>query len=154
MRVKTLQVVWHGKEPVYSLDFHPSGILATGGADKEIKVKPLVEACFAALSPPRKEQKLTRRSYHWRAALQLWQVRCARPVPPFDIISSLWRRAHAALLSAGAPAGGRQPGRHAPVQPERSCKDRELRALLAGRRVSQPSWAASLLTCILMSRTV
>ena len=33
-----LQIVWHGKEPVYSLDFHPDGTLATAGADKEIKV--------------------------------------------------------------------------------------------------------------------
>lgn len=38
MRAKTIQVVWHGKEPVYSLDFHPSGSLITGGADKEVKV--------------------------------------------------------------------------------------------------------------------
>lgn len=38
MRAKTLQVVWHGKEPVFSVDFHPSGILATAGADKDIKV--------------------------------------------------------------------------------------------------------------------
>ncbi len=43
MKAKTLQIVWHGKEPVYSLDFHPSGILATGGADKDIRV------CFCVL---------------------------------------------------------------------------------------------------------
>jgi hypothetical protein len=74
MRVKTLQIVWHGKEPVYTLDFHPSGILATGGADKEIKVKALIEACFEPLLPPRQQQKLTRCYHLWRAALQLWQV--------------------------------------------------------------------------------
>lgn len=55
MRVKTVQIVWHGGEqaanqgrkkqedgiklePVYSLDFHPSGALATAGADKEVKL--------------------------------------------------------------------------------------------------------------------
>lgn len=38
MRVKTLQIVWHEKEPVCSLDFSKSGVLATGGADKTIKV--------------------------------------------------------------------------------------------------------------------
>ncbi len=38
MRAKTLQVVWHSKEPVFSVDFHPDGTLATGGADKDIKV--------------------------------------------------------------------------------------------------------------------
>ncbi len=36
-KLKTLQIVWHGKEPVYSLDFHPNGLLVTSGADKEIK---------------------------------------------------------------------------------------------------------------------
>jgi len=41
MKAKTLQIVWHGKEPVFTLDFHPtnSSLLATGGADKDIKVK-------------------------------------------------------------------------------------------------------------------
>jgi chromatin assembly factor 1 subunit B len=37
-KLKTLQIVWHGKEPVYSLDFHPNGLLVTSGADKEIKI--------------------------------------------------------------------------------------------------------------------
>lgn len=37
-QVKTLQIVWHEKEPVYSVDFHPDGTLATAGADKEIKL--------------------------------------------------------------------------------------------------------------------
>lgn len=36
-KLKTIQIVWHGKEPVYSLDFHPNGLLVTAGADKEIK---------------------------------------------------------------------------------------------------------------------
>ena len=36
-KLKTIQIVWHGKEPVYSLDFHPNGLLFTAGADKEIK---------------------------------------------------------------------------------------------------------------------
>ena len=38
MKAKTLQVVWHSKQPVFSLDFHPSGLLATGGGDKDVKV--------------------------------------------------------------------------------------------------------------------
>ena len=38
MRVKTLQVVWHSQKPIYSVDFHPSGVLATGGGDKDVKV--------------------------------------------------------------------------------------------------------------------
>lgn len=39
MKAKTLQILWHGKDPVLSLDFHPSGLLATGGADKDIRVR-------------------------------------------------------------------------------------------------------------------
>ncbi|GAQ82373.1 Putative chromatin assembly complex 1 subunit B/CAC2 [Klebsormidium nitens] len=38
MKAKTLQILWHGKDPVLSLDFHPSGLLATGGADKDIRL--------------------------------------------------------------------------------------------------------------------
>lgn len=38
MKVKVQQIVWHNKEPVFSADFHPSGVLATAGADSEIKV--------------------------------------------------------------------------------------------------------------------
>lgn len=38
MKAKTLQIIWHGKDPVLSLDFHCSGILATAGSDKEIKL--------------------------------------------------------------------------------------------------------------------
>lgn len=30
--------MWHSREPVYSLDWHPNGTLVTGGADKELKV--------------------------------------------------------------------------------------------------------------------
>lgn len=37
-KLKTIQIVWHGKEPVYSLDFHANGLLFTAGADKEIKI--------------------------------------------------------------------------------------------------------------------
>ena len=39
MRVKTLQIIWNGKEPVFSVDFHSSGLLASAGSDKEIKVR-------------------------------------------------------------------------------------------------------------------
>ena len=39
MRAKTAQIVWHGKDPVFTLDFHPGGLLATGGADKDVKVR-------------------------------------------------------------------------------------------------------------------
>jgi WD40 repeat protein len=38
MKAKTLQIIWHSKDPVFSIDFHPDGYLATGGGDKDIKV--------------------------------------------------------------------------------------------------------------------
>lgn len=41
MRGGTVQIHWHDTKPVLTLDFHPlSGILATGGADYDIKVLP------------------------------------------------------------------------------------------------------------------
>ncbi|KAJ8420843.1 hypothetical protein Cgig2_025877 [Carnegiea gigantea] len=39
MKGGTVQINWHGTKPVLTLDFHPvSGVLATGGADFDIKV--------------------------------------------------------------------------------------------------------------------
>eukprot|EP00850_Spirogloea_muscicola_P018603 SM000172S03076 [mRNA] locus=s172:114953:125746:- [translate_table: standard] len=38
MRARTVQILWHDKDPVLSLDFHASGLLATAGADKDIKL--------------------------------------------------------------------------------------------------------------------
>ena len=39
MRGGTVQINWHDTKPVLALDFHPfSGILATAGADFDIKV--------------------------------------------------------------------------------------------------------------------
>jgi hypothetical protein len=39
VKARTLMVVWHEKAPVFSVDFHTSGLLATGGGDKDIKVR-------------------------------------------------------------------------------------------------------------------
>ena len=39
MQAERIDIVWHESEPVWSLDFHPSGLLATGGGDKTIKVR-------------------------------------------------------------------------------------------------------------------
>jgi len=38
MKLETLQIRWHGQEPVFAADFHASGRLATGGADKSVKI--------------------------------------------------------------------------------------------------------------------
>ena len=39
MKVKTVLISWHGREPVYSIDFHSSGRVATGGADNCVNVR-------------------------------------------------------------------------------------------------------------------
>jgi hypothetical protein len=39
MRVKTPQISWHGREPIYSIDYHSSGRIATAGGDNDIKVR-------------------------------------------------------------------------------------------------------------------
>ncbi len=39
MKVKTIQILWHNKQPIYTADFEPAGSrLATGGADSAIRV--------------------------------------------------------------------------------------------------------------------
>lgn len=65
MKAKTLQIVWHSKEPVFSVDFHPDGYIATGGADKEIKVD-----MSASSSGAFKRQK---QQAGMPAAASLWQ---------------------------------------------------------------------------------
>ena len=39
MNAEKINIDWHESEPVWSLDFHPSGLLATGGGDKKIKAR-------------------------------------------------------------------------------------------------------------------
>jgi chromatin assembly factor 1 subunit B len=44
MKVKTIQILWHNKQPIYSSDFEPSSSrLATGGADSAIRVLALLK---------------------------------------------------------------------------------------------------------------
>ena len=40
MKAKKINIDWHDSEPVLSLDFHPSGLLATGGGDKKSRCAP------------------------------------------------------------------------------------------------------------------
>lgn len=80
MRAKVLQIIWHGKEPVYSLDFHPGGLLATAGGDKEIKVRSRlpVSGSFSRIHPhladPGMHASKTRFSAFVLCRLQLWRV--------------------------------------------------------------------------------
>ena len=43
MRVSTLQVLWHDKKPVFSVDFNKEGELVTCGADKEVRLWRITE---------------------------------------------------------------------------------------------------------------
>jgi hypothetical protein len=52
MKGGTVQIAWHGSQPVLSLDFHsPSGLLATAGADHDIKVFAVFCFIFPTLLP-------------------------------------------------------------------------------------------------------
>jgi hypothetical protein len=52
MKGGTVQIAWHGSQPVLSLDFHsPSGLLATAGADHDIKVFSVFCFIFPTLLP-------------------------------------------------------------------------------------------------------
>lgn len=76
MRAKTLQIVWHGKEPVYSVDFHPDGTLVTGGQDKEIKVWQVMRSgCGWAFVMQALGSATTWMEYHGRNP-PCWKGRC------------------------------------------------------------------------------
>ncbi|CAK9257791.1 unnamed protein product [Sphagnum jensenii] len=66
MKGGTVQIAWHGSQPVLSLDFHsPSGLLATAGADHDIKLWSVQQKENAAAAPTVKfEAEL---SYHSKA---------------------------------------------------------------------------------------
>jgi hypothetical protein len=38
MKAQAIQIVWHGKKPVFSIDADASGRIATGGADNDVKL--------------------------------------------------------------------------------------------------------------------
>ena len=38
MRVSVLQISWHDQKPVFTTDCAPNGLLATGGADNNVRV--------------------------------------------------------------------------------------------------------------------
>lgn len=61
LQVTTPQITWHGGEngkndPVLSADVHPCGVLATSGADADIRVRP---AQAAAIGPAEAVEALT-----------------------------------------------------------------------------------------------
>lgn len=76
MKVKVVQIVWHNKEPVFSVDFHPSGLLATGGADGEIKASSGPPASFLTNRLARNEQCACDGTYFKTCVrwLQLWKL--------------------------------------------------------------------------------
>lgn len=49
MKFNTYLIIWHHKEPVFSVDFHESGRIATGGADNTVKVCFIIPSLFKPL---------------------------------------------------------------------------------------------------------
>jgi hypothetical protein len=49
MRVKTLQILWHDKQAIFTADFEPNGgsRLATGGADQNVRVCSYLKSLLA-----------------------------------------------------------------------------------------------------------
>jgi chromatin assembly factor 1 subunit B len=91
MRAKTLQIIWHAKDPVFSVDFHPDGYLATGGGDKDIKVR-----CWPP-SPAHKQRAAARANCRARRRcccplLHKHRLRCLRACmnPNPDPTLQLW----------------------------------------------------------------
>ena len=73
--MKTVQIVWHEKEPISSLDFSKSGVLATAGADKTIKVRSI---CTIFPETPVSNFDLTATPFlppQTCDTVQFWQVR-------------------------------------------------------------------------------
>ncbi|XP_024524120.1 chromatin assembly factor 1 subunit FAS2-like isoform X2 [Selaginella moellendorffii] len=63
MKAGTVQIAWHGCDPVLSADFHPvSGLLATCGADKDIKLWLLASVDGKALTKVTFEASLSHHS--------------------------------------------------------------------------------------------
>jgi chromatin assembly factor 1 subunit B len=67
MKVKTVLIAWHGREPVYSIDFHSSGRIATGGADNCVNVRSRKTITLA----------VTQMNDGKMALLQIWKVAAA-----------------------------------------------------------------------------
>lgn len=72
MKAKVLQIVWHEKEPVYSVDFHVSGFLATAGADKEVKVRSDLKTSLCCANIHLSVERILMPCIHMS---QFWQLR-------------------------------------------------------------------------------
>lgn len=79
MKAKTIQIAWHNRvagknDPILSLDFHPRlRLLATGGADNEVKV--CVRPPAAAAAAVRVPAPPTRAFHaHGCVGAQLWAI--------------------------------------------------------------------------------
>ncbi|GAB4848262.1 3-oxoacyl-[acyl-carrier-protein] synthase [Ancistrocladus abbreviatus] len=81
MKGGTVQINWHGTKPVLTLDFHPvSGILATGGADFDIKIW--------QICPGEAEQKVPTASYQNSLSYHSSAVNALRFSPSGEFLAS------------------------------------------------------------------
>lgn len=125
MKAKTVQIAWHDKGPVNSVDFHPDGFFVTAGSDKDVRVR----AAQALAAMP-----------VLRAALPAGLlVQLARPIAPSPAAPCQPPHPRAAALLAccadvGAGCGWRGQRRgQLHCQPGAAHHAGELRALLAFR---------------------
>jgi len=47
MKFNTFLIIWHNEQPVFSIDFHPSMRIATGGADECVKASITLTTSYA-----------------------------------------------------------------------------------------------------------
>ncbi|KAG5529097.1 hypothetical protein RHGRI_029685 [Rhododendron griersonianum] len=81
MRGGTVQINWHDTKPVLTLDFHPpSGILATGGADFDIKLWLVTSGEVQKKTPTASYQNSL--AYHGSAVNALRFSPSGKHVPP------------------------------------------------------------------------
>jgi WD40 repeat protein len=77
MKVEVPMVDWHGQVPIFGVDFHPSGRLATASQDGTIRVRPFlvtrVRPTRLSLHLPFTLPPLSTFLFSLRA--QLWQLR-------------------------------------------------------------------------------
>ncbi|GIL54792.1 hypothetical protein Vafri_10487 [Volvox africanus] len=105
MQLKTLQIVWHGKEPVLSVDFQPnSHTLASGGQDGEVKHWEVVA----------EEDGSPGVRFLSSYPVNSKAVNCVRFSPAGDMLASAGDKGEVLLWRFAAFAAGAQP----PPQPQ------------------------------------
>ncbi|GIL93395.1 hypothetical protein Vretimale_17474 [Volvox reticuliferus] len=109
MQLKTLQIVWHGKEPVLSVDFQPSShTFASGGQDGEVKHWEVVA----------EEDGSPGVRFLSSYPVNSKSVNCVRFSPAGDMLASAGDKGEVLLWRFAAFAAGAQPLPQLQQQPQ------------------------------------